>query len=91
MINTKYYFVTYQTRDGEHEYREGGVLKAKNYTLALKKAIRAKRLYNRYGWEEFCAADALREITSIEYTVLKRFMLNLDSYFDDNRETVALI
>jgi hypothetical protein len=82
VINTKYYFVTYETRDGEREYRESGVLKASSYTLALKKAIRAKRLYTRYGWGEFCASDEIREITSIEYTVLKRFMFDIDSYFD---------
>ena len=80
----KYFYVTYETRDGEHEYREGGVLQAGSYKEALKKAIEAKRLFDRYGWEEFCTHDATQEISQIEYAVLKRFMLDIDSYFNDD-------
>jgi N12 class adenine-specific DNA methylase len=84
VVNTKYYFVTYETRDGEHEYRELGVLQARDYKIALEKAVKAKPLYNRYGWEEFCRHDEIMEITGIEYAVLKKFVLNIDYYFNEN-------
>lgn len=80
----KYFYVTYETRDGEHEYREGGVLQASNYKQALKKAVKAKRLFDRYGWEEFCEQNEVIEITRSEYLVLKRFMLDIDYYFNDD-------
>lgn len=80
----KYFYVEYETRDGEHEYRESGVLKAKSLKAALKKAIRAKRLFDRFGWEEFCAHDETREISQIDYAVLKRFVLDIDRYFNEN-------
>jgi hypothetical protein len=84
VINTKYYYVTYETRDGEHEYREAGVLQANDYKLALKKAIKAKPLYDRYGWEEFCRHDEIMEITKTEYKVLRKFMLDIDDYFNED-------
>jgi hypothetical protein len=75
--------VTYEARDGERVYRESGALKAKSYKVALKKAIRAKRLSDRFGWEEFCAHDEIQEISQIDYAVLKRFVLDIDRYFDE--------
>ena len=84
VVNTKYYFVTYETRDGEHEYRELGVLQARDYKIALEKAVKAKPLYDRYGWEEFCRHDETMEITGIEYAVLKKFVLNIDYYFGED-------
>ena len=78
----KYYYVTYETMDGEHEYQEAGVLQANDYQSALDKAVKAKPLYDRYGWEEFCRHDKIIEISKIEYAVLKKFMLDIDYYFD---------
>lgn len=85
----KYFYVTYETRDGEHEYKESGVLKANDYKLGVEKAQKAKPLYERYGWEEFCQQDEIIEITKAEYMVLKRFMLDVDYYFHENGNLIA--
>lgn len=79
----KYFYVIYKTVEGEHEYRESGVLQAGSYIEALKKAVEAKRLFDRYGWEEFCEQSEVIEITKGEYMVLKRFMLDIEPYFNE--------
>jgi hypothetical protein len=84
VINTKYYYVRYGAKNGEHEYQENGVLRAMNYKLALKKAGRAKRQFDRYGAQELSIRDEIREISPVEYAVLKRFILDIDSYFHES-------
>lgn len=82
----KYWFVTYITRDGEHEYSEAGCLSAGTLNEAEKKAMKAKRLLDRYGWEEFCEYESAMEITKEEYRVLKRFTCDIDGYFGKTGE-----
>jgi hypothetical protein len=83
VINTKYFYVTYETVDGEHEYQESGVLQAGDYTAAVAKAERAKPLFDRYGWEEFCRQDNVMEINKGDYIVLRRFVLDIDYYLNE--------
>jgi hypothetical protein len=81
-----YFYVTYETRGGEHEYRESGVLSALTVRQAEKKALKAKVLFDRPGWEEFCAYDSLIGVSEQEYQVLKKYTCDIDSYFDvDNK------
>jgi hypothetical protein len=56
----------------------------RDYKEALKKAVEGKRLFDRNGWEEFCEQDEVIEITKEEYMVLKRFLLDIEFYFNDD-------
>lgn len=76
----QYFYVTCLTRDGERQYQESGVLTASTIREAEAKAKKAKALFERPGLEEFCGHDWLREISVIDYTVLKKYMLNIDRY-----------
>lgn len=77
-----YFYATYETRDEEHEYRESGVLSALTVRQAEKKALKAKALFDRPGWEEFCAYDGLTAVSEQEYQVLRKYMCDIDGYFD---------
>lgn len=79
----KYWFVTYRTLDGEHEYCESGVLSSETIKQAGKKAQKAKAIFDRPGWEEFCENESALEIPEYDYRVLKRFTCDIDSYFDE--------
>lgn len=82
----QYYYATYETRDGEHEYTENGVLSAQSPREAERKAKKALRLFAHAGWEEFCEYDGLMEISIVDYLVLKKYMLNIDHYFNEDGE-----
>jgi hypothetical protein len=82
----QYFYVTYESREGGHAYREGGVLTAVTIKWAERKAAKAKALYVRPGWEEFCQCDGLKEISIVDYLVLKKYTFNIDRYFDEDGE-----
>jgi hypothetical protein len=69
----KYFLAEYKTIDGEHEYSEFGVLPASTWDNAEKQAIKGRKLFTRFGWEEFCFLDHIREIPLADYEVLKKY------------------
>lgn len=82
----QYFYATYLTRDGEHEYREGGVLSAATEKQAERKAKKGKVIFDRPCWERYCAHDSLREVSVVDYLVLKKYICNIDRYFDEDGE-----
>jgi hypothetical protein len=82
----QYFYVTYASREGGHAYREGGVLTAVTIKGAERKAVKAKALYARSGPGSDCAYDSLREIPIVDYLVLKKYVFNIDRYFDEDGE-----
>ena len=50
----KYYLADYRAHVGDHEYLERGVLSSRSYETAKKPAVKDRKLFTRYGWEEFC-------------------------------------
>jgi hypothetical protein len=76
----KYYHAIYMTRDGEHEYSEDGVLSARDFKEAQENAEKAKQLFERSGWEEFCELTNLYEIPMSDYKVLSNYVLNIDAH-----------
>lgn len=85
----QYFHVKYETRDGEHAYQESAVLSAFTLKQAERKAKKAKSLFERSGWEEFCEYYSLTEISVVDYLVLKKYTLNIDRYFDEDGELKA--
>jgi hypothetical protein len=85
----QYFYVTYKTSVGENGYREGGVLSALTLKQAEKRARKAQALYARPGWEEFCECDGLKEISIVDYLVLKKYTFNIDRYLDEDGELIA--
>ena len=84
----QYFYVIYVSRHGENAYREAGVLSASTLKQAEKKAQKAKALYARAGWQQFCKYDGLTEISVIDYLVLKKYMFNIDHHFDEDGELI---
>jgi hypothetical protein len=82
----QYFYATYETREGEHEYTENGVLSAQSPKQAERKAKKARRLFTRVGGEEFCEYDGLMEISIVDYLVLKKYLFNIDRYFGEDGE-----
>lgn len=74
----KYYFVSYTTIDGEHEYAENAVFSASNEKEAQKTAVKGEKLFQRYGWEEFCKLSNYHEIPKDHYKILKEYFNNLN-------------
>ncbi len=50
----KCYLADYRTYVGDHEYLERGVLSSRSYETAEKRAVKDRKFFTRYGWEEFC-------------------------------------
>jgi hypothetical protein len=74
----KYYLIDYITYDGEHEYTEHGVLSARTYDVARKKAKKGRKFLTRYGWEEFCELYHVQEIPRADFWVLTKYHPTLD-------------
>lgn len=85
----QYFYARFGTRDGEHEYTETGVLSAVTLKQAERKAKKAKALFDRPGWEEFCEYEDVVEISIVDYLVLKKYMRNIDHHFDEDGELRA--
>jgi hypothetical protein len=74
---TRYFLVEYETRDGEHEYSEYAVTQANSLKQAERNAIKSKKLFDRYGWEEFCKMSLFDEISIKDYEVLKKYFIDV--------------
>jgi hypothetical protein len=74
----KYYLADYLTYDGEHEYSEYGVVSARDYKSAEKKAKKGKKYFTRFGWEEFCELFHIAEIPRQDFEVLQKYFHKLD-------------
>ena len=73
----KYFFAAYTTVAGEHAYAELGVLPASTWDNAEQRAIKGRKLFARYGWEECCFLDHIREIPRADYAVLKKYFAHV--------------
>ena len=73
----KFYFAHYRTYDGEHEYIEYGVLAARSYETAVKRAAKGKRFFTRYGWEACCRFECIQEIPAADFEVLKKYFAKI--------------
>ena len=73
----KFYFVHYRTYDGEHEYVEYGIFASRSYEIAEKRAVKGKRFFTRYAWEEFCQYAGIQEIPAADFEVLKKYFINI--------------
>jgi hypothetical protein len=73
----KFYLAHYRTYDGEHEYVEYGVFASRSYETAEKRAVKGKRFFTRYGWEEFCQCEGIQEIPAADFAVLKKYFIKI--------------
>ena len=73
----KYYIADYRTYDGEHEYLESGVLSARTFETAQKRAVKGRSLFTRYGWEEFCNFESIHEIPKADFEVLQKYLTKI--------------
>jgi hypothetical protein len=73
----KFYIVDYRLFDGEDEYVVYGLLASRTYEIAMKRAEKGKRLFNRYGWVESCRLKHLQEIPKVEFEILKKYLIQI--------------
>jgi hypothetical protein len=73
----KFYIAAYRTYDGEHEYVEYGVFASRSYETAEKRAVKGKRFFTRYAWEEFCQCEGIQEIPEADFEVLQKYFINI--------------
>ena len=76
-VTMKYFLATYKTVAGDHEYTESGVLVSTSWNTAEKRAIKGRKLFIRFGFEECCFLDHIREIPREHYAVLKKYFANV--------------
>jgi hypothetical protein len=88
----EYYYASYRTRDGEREYKEGGVLSAPTIHHAARKADMARKVLKVSGWEECCQLESLVPVSIRGYRLLKRRIHNIydiDSFFDKHNKLIV--
>jgi hypothetical protein len=52
-------------------------LSSRSYETAGKRAVKDRKFFIRYGWEEFCQFEGMHEILKSDVEVLKKYLTKI--------------